>query len=492
MTESQNHNLILIKYCLPLVAVSFVMLLSGFFNANAETVAFWDSIGFTLLGSIIGYFYASSKVEETYRLEVKSTDLDAKRLSNLHYHLHLINPEGKLQKKISFSLRLLSDFLPDSTFACYLCEEKGIRFISASKKSSTGKIENINENDPLIIEISAKINTMADYKKLVNSNALFKPLIFSNNNVQGQILPVELHSKLSAILVELREENLSNSDSEILTEFCKGLAIVIENHKILESNLNLTNRVKAELPHIDDLKNFSSVFFESMQQETLPTLTGWDLANYFLPSNNRADFIDIFETGNGRLMILFGKCSGRGLNAAIYVNKLKLLTKCFIEDSPLPAQLLNRLSKYLNTDLMPDSFVELTAMSISSLDSQGIIAMAGNTLPIINRTRNGFAEIPQLETGIPLGLFNQGTDPYKNQHINLMPGDGILLHTDGICDFPSEKISRLNNEKIKNILEKLPEDTAQNMLNGLIKEIKGNNSSDIPEEDHSLIYLKME
>ena len=118
--------------------------------------------------------------------------------------------------------------------------------------------------------------------------------------------------------------------------------------------------------------------------------------------------------------------------------------------------------------------------------------MAGNTLPIINRTRSGFAEIPELETGIPLGLFNQGTEPYKDQLINIMPGDGILLHTDGITDHPGKGRERVSNEDLKNILDKLPEQGADEMLNNLIKEIKGKNSNELPEEDHSIIYLKAE
>ena len=191
-------------------------------------------------------------------------------------------------------------------------------------------------------------------------------------------------------------------------------------------------------------------------------------------------------------MILLGKCSGHGINAASYVNKLKVILRCFITEYQTPAELLNKVSVYLNTDLMPDIFVDVTALMFSSTESKITVAIAGNTLPIINRTRSGFAEIPELTTGIPLGLFNQGTQPYKDQYINIMPGDGIVLHTDGITDFPGEKLERLSNEDLKNILDKLPEQNADKMLDSLVKQIKKSNFSELPKEDHSIIYLKSE
>ena len=73
-----------------------------------------------------------------------------------------------------------------------------------------------------------------------------------------------------------------------------------------------------------------------------------------------------------------------------------------------------------------------------------------------------------------------------------MPGDGIILHTDGITDLPGKGIERFSNEDLKNILEKLPEQDADDMLNTLVKQIKGKNSNELPEEDHSIIYLKAE
>ena len=224
----------------------------------------------------------------------------------------------------------------------------------------------------------------------------------------------------------------------------------------------------------------------------ISTLPGWDLVSYFVPSSNRADFMDILNLNTDKQMIFLGKCSSSGLNSAIYVEKLKLIIRCFIEEFQSPAKLLNKISKYLNSELMPDIFVDLTAMSFSSSDNQVTLAIAGNTIPIINRTRSGYAEIPELETGIPLGLFNQGTEPYKDQYINIMPGDGILLHTDGITDFPGKGLERLSNEDLKNILDKIPEQKANEMLNSFIRQIKNQNNNELPEEDHSIIYLKAE
>ena len=448
-----------------------------------------SSAAFSVLVSIIIYCYTYDNVNEKRSEEVKQTKTEAEILSYLHYNLHLINPEKGLKEKVSFGLKILSEILKEPVFSCFACINKDLEFIAASKINSSNQQQSILDEDPLIKEISTKIKNLTDYDSLINSGGSSKAIEFVNENqVKGLIFTIELYSKVYGILVEMGKDKLSQMETRIIKEFCKGLSLVIENHQRFNKPQNTETKTNKKKESEQILYNLYDYMFPA----SIPTIPGWEIAKYFYPSANRADFMDILNINTDKYMILFGKCSGYGINAAIYINKLKLIIRCFIDNFQSPAKLLNKISNYLNSELMPDLFVDVTAITFSPIDNQITVTMAGNTLPIINRTRSGFAEIPELETGIPLGLFNQGTEPYKDQLINIMPGDGILLHTDGITDHPGKGHERVSNEDLKNILDKLPEQGAEDMLNNLIKEIKGNNSNELPEEDHSIIYLKAE
>ena len=492
MVENTSKNLIIIKYCLPLTAVSFIIFLFGFFFEDVVKTSLWAAAVFIILASLVIYCFTAEKITNDNIEEIENLKTETKILSNIHYKLHLINPTMKLKEKISFSLKLLTEYIPEATFVCYSCNDGGINFVAATRFNSRQVIEKVFQEDELISEVTNRIKSITDYNSLKLTGGLEKPIIISNGiKIQGQIFTIDFYSNVVGILVQIGKSTFSNLEQSIINEFRKSLGLVFDDHKSYE----MVNKTKVEIIEKQinpDLENYSEKMYEVMFPNTLPTLAGWDIAKYYMPSSDRADFMDMLNINTDKQMILFGKCSGKGINAASYVNKLKVIIRCFIEEYQSPAKLLNKISTYLNSELMPDLFVDVTALTFSSLESKITLAMAGNTIPIINRTRSGFAEIPDLETGIPLGLFNQGTEPYKDQYINIMPGDGIVLHTDGITDFPGKGIERLSNEDLKNILDKLPEQKAELMLDSLVKQIKHSNSNELPEEDHSLIYLKAE
>lgn len=493
MTESLiSNNRNVIKLCLPLAAVSFILFICGYIYDDVEKLALSASAVFAILAAIIIYCYTEDKVTNSKNTEISRIKDDAEKLARLHYALHLVNPDSKLKNKISFGLRIISEMLPEPVFACYLCEGTEIEFVAAARNNSSNEVELVFEDDPSIVEITKKIYSITDYDS-IKKGGFTKPLTVTDaNRVVSQIMPIDFYSKVYGILVKIGESKLSEaSENRILEEFCKGMAIIIDGHHKTSGSESKFSRSSDKQPK-SEIEVFTDELYNGMLVERFPSMPSWDIAHYFAPSENRADFMDYLDTSTDKQMIIIGKCSGRGLNAALYINKLKLIIRCFIDECKTPADLLNKLSQYLSGDLMPDNFVDVLVMQISPIDSQVMLAMAGNTVPIINRTRNGFAEIPQLETGIPLGLFNQGTEPYKNQFFDVTPGDGIIIHTDGITDFPAKNKERMTNEQLKNILDKLPEQSAKEMLGMLVKEITGNNSGEVPEEDHSIIYLKAE
>lgn len=474
------------------MAVSFIIFLCGFFYKNLMYISLWSALIFSVLSCLIIGLYINEKITNQNFNEIENLKKEKEQLNRLHYVLHLINPAFTLDKKISVSLKILLEFIPEATFVCYSYQNSELKLLAASKTDSTLQPVDISSDNPLIEEIYLKIKAITDYESLNQTGGLDKPIIISNGrNIQGQISTIDLFSEVMGILVVTGKNNFNDFENRLIKEFCQSLALIFNDEKIYKENKE-SEDIQTFENNTSDLQLFGESLFNTMFPESLPDISGWKLAKYFVPSNNRSDFMDILSLTTDKQIVILGKCSGRGINAALYVSKLKLIIRCFIEEFQSPAKLLNKISRYLNSELMPDIFVDVTALTFSSQENQITVAMAGNTFPIINRTRSGFAEIPELETGIPLGLFNQGPEPYKDQYINLMPGDGVLLHTDGITDFPGKGLERVNNEDIKNFLDKIPEQNADDMLSNLVKLIKEQNLGELPDEDHSLIYLKAE
>jgi sigma-B regulation protein RsbU (phosphoserine phosphatase) len=169
------------------------------------------------------------------------------------------------------------------------------------------------------------------------------------------------------------------------------------------------------------------------------------------------------------------------------------MIRCFSEEIRDPADLLNKLSTRLGQDSKEDLFATILALQIKASEPEVKYANAGHASPIINRPRSGFAEIQEGEAGVPLGLFNSIPDPYANQTIHLLPGDGIFLYTDGITEPTESRPERLSTESMKRTLESLPELSAAETLENFTGQLFfDNNLLNEPAEDETGIYLKLE
>ena len=99
--ESSSKNQIIIKYCLPLTAVSFIIYLCGFFKAESAHIYLWSSAVFSILAIAIVYCYTVDKINQERNDEIRNIKTEAEKLSKLHYNLHLINPNKELKEQIN-------------------------------------------------------------------------------------------------------------------------------------------------------------------------------------------------------------------------------------------------------------------------------------------------------------------------------------------------------------------------------------------------------
>ena len=70
--ESPSKNQIIINYCLPLTAVSFIISLCGFFKEESAQIYLWSSAVFSILAIIIVYCYTTDKVNQERSDEIES------------------------------------------------------------------------------------------------------------------------------------------------------------------------------------------------------------------------------------------------------------------------------------------------------------------------------------------------------------------------------------------------------------------------------------
>jgi PAS domain S-box-containing protein len=186
---------------------------------------------------------------------------------------------------------------------------------------------------------------------------------------------------------------------------------------------------------------------ETLQQSLLlapsvDSLKGLQVQPFYRPAlaeaNVGGDFFDAFPLDGGRVALVVGDASGKGLPAAVRTVEVKFAVRAFLTEYPYPARTLARVNSFLyhlqNRGGRPEEregFVALTLAVVDPVNGEVVLAVAGTEPPLLVRG-TGCEPTPVDVGGPPLGVA-PGAE-YEVTSVRLGPGDTLLLTTDGLTE----------------------------------------------------------
>ena len=182
------------------------------------------------------------------------------------------------------------------------------------------------------------------------------------------------------------------------------------------------------------------------------------------------DFYDFYFTNDNHFCFLIADVSGKGIPAAMFMMASKTLIKGLAEKGIDADKVFAETNKKLCDN--NDAGMFLTAwMGIVDLNTGHLTYVnAGHNPPLLYRKNKGFEYIKDRPGFILAGLE---TTRYKIHEIDLNPGDGIYLYTDGVTEANDinshlygedrlySKINEISNKDTKNICLGIEEDVAK-------------------------------
>ena len=191
----------------------------------------------------------------------------------------------------------------------------------------------------------------------------------------------------------------------------------------LEQEIRERERVEQEL------KVARSIQRASLPKE-VPDLEGWKISPFYQPAREvGGDFYDFLELIDGRLGIVVGDATGKGVPAALVMASARSMLRAVAQASYSPGDVLSRVNDGLVTDIPTNMFVTCFYAILDPTSGSLTYANAGHDLPYLHRN-DGAEEL--RARGMPLGLMpGMG---YEVKEITLGAGDGALLYSDGLVE----------------------------------------------------------
>jgi serine phosphatase RsbU (regulator of sigma subunit)/predicted ester cyclase len=179
----------------------------------------------------------------------------------------------------------------------------------------------------------------------------------------------------------------------------------------------------------------------SIQQASLPKevpeLEGWKISPLYQPAREvGGDFYDFHLLPEGRLGMVVGDATGKGVPAALVMSTtcgmLQLAAQAL--DSSSPGEVLERVNEALLARIPPSMFVTCFYAILDPKSGTLSYANAGHDLPYL--WHGGDAEELRAR-GMPLGLMPQMS--YEEGEASLREDYGVLFYSDGLVEAHNPK-----------------------------------------------------
>ena len=169
----------------------------------------------------------------------------------------------------------------------------------------------------------------------------------------------------------------------------------------------------------------------------VPTLEGWQISPLYRPAREvGGDFYDFHLLPEGRLGLVVGDATGKGVPAALVMSTTCGMLQLAVQalGSSSPGEVLRQVNEALLARVPTSMFVTCFYAILDPKSGSLTYANAGHDLPYLQR--NGAAEELRAR-GMPLGLMpGMG---YEEKEIELDAGEGVFFYSDGLVEAHDSK-----------------------------------------------------
>jgi serine phosphatase RsbU (regulator of sigma subunit) len=201
----------------------------------------------------------------------------------------------------------------------------------------------------------------------------------------------------------------------------------------------------------------------------VPTLEGWQISPYYQPAREvGGDFYDFFELEDGRLGVVVGDATGKGVPAALVVSATSSMLRAVAQASGSfsPGEVLAQVNEVLLARIPPNMFVTCFYALLDPKSASLSYANAGHDLPYLWHGDGDCEEL--MVRGMPLGLMpGMG---YEEGEASLREQDGVLFYSDGLVEAHDPKGEMFGFPRLRALVAKHGTDEEERSLSDFLLE----------------------
>jgi serine phosphatase RsbU (regulator of sigma subunit)/anti-sigma regulatory factor (Ser/Thr protein kinase) len=243
------------------------------------------------------------------------------------------------------------------------------------------------------------------------------------------VVPLVTQGELIGVLSlgpRLSETDYSADDRKLLDTLASRVAPALRVAQLVreqEAEIRTRERYEQELRIAQHIQ-------QNFLPQHAPEFEGWRLAALYRSAREvGGDFYDFIELADGRVGIVIGDVTDKGVPAALVMASTRSIIRSVAQTESAPGKVLELVNELLVPDMPPKMFVTCLYAVLDPKTGELLFANAGHNVPYC-RCEGSINEL--RARGMPLGLLPGS--PYEENTAVVGPGEVVLFTSDGITE----------------------------------------------------------
>lgn len=226
---------------------------------------------------------------------------------------------------------------------------------------------------------------------------------------------------------------------------------------------------------------------KSFLPKELPEIPGLEVAALSLPAGQvGGDLYDVFALDEGHWGFCVGDVSGKGVPAALFM--AKAISELRREATAEPQEVLQKLNVKIATEGPGGLFLTLLYLVVDPGNRRFFFASGGHEPLLHYKKNNHDAEFLSCREGIPLGILPEGS--FRQEEAVAEQGDLLLLLSDGVKEAMNARRETFGLERIQSVVRESAEKSPGEIIQHLLKRIRGFVKDASQHDDLTLVCAK--
>ncbi len=271
----------------------------------------------------------------------------------------------------------------------------------------------------------------------------------------------------------------TQEDLDLLTVMANVAAIRIEHARLalIEQSEKL---MELELAQASEIQR-------SLLPTQAPAIEGYELAGLNLPCRTiGGDYYDFLPYKDGRLGLVVGDVSGKGLPAALLMSSLEARVQMLVETSPDPASALTNLNRSLAVRCPIGKFITFFYGLLDGATGKLSYSNAGHNYPLLLRADGTVEQLSNGDT--VLGIFP--STEYQLNESKLERGDLLALFSDGVTEACTAEGKEFGEAGLAEFLDSRKSQSCNEIVQGLVSHVRGWSGGSGFADDFTVVLLR--